>query len=422
MGKNVLVVGSGAREHAIAWKLVQSADIGTVYCAPGNPGTATVATNLELSVDDFDGLWNAIQTHDIQLTIVGPEDPLAHGITDYLQQRGQPVFGPTQAASRIESSKNWAKEIMNARNIPTGQSLSFNALDAALDHLYDAQYPLVVKADGLAAGKGVVICHDRAEAEAAARSMMQDRSLGDAGNTVLVEEFLTGREISLLAITDGDRVLPLLPACDYKPLKTGDLGPNTGGMGAYTPPALAGDQFVNDVLNDVIVPVLEHMKEQGIEYRGVLYAGMILTELGPRVLEFNCRFGDPETQVILPMLRTDFLQLCEAVAHGNLASIPELEWHDGACVGVVLASGGYPGEYRKGAPIFGLDNLPEHGIVFHAGTACLNDMIVTSGGRVLTAVGRGATMATARELAYETATTITFPEAYHRDDIALREI
>ena len=422
MSKNVLVIGSGAREHAMGWKLAQSSGIGTIFCAPGNPGAAEIAENLDISVNDFEGLWSAIANNNVDLTIVGPEDPLANGITDFLQKRGQPVFGPSRDAARIESSKSWAKEIMRARNVPTGQAVRCDTLEAALDHIYDAQFPLVLKADGLAAGKGVVICHERVEAEATAQAMMREKTLGDAGGTVLIEEFLTGMEVSLLAVTDGERVLPLLPACDYKPLKTGDRGPNTGGMGAYTPPAVANAAWVNTILNDVIHPVFAEMKERGIRYRGVLYAGVILTESGPKVLEFNCRFGDPETQVILPMLKTDFLDLCDATARGDLSSIPALEWHDGACVGVVLAAGGYPGDYRKGAPIFGLENIPAGGIVFHAGTASQDGAIVTNGGRVLTAVGRGPTMSAARDLAYRTATTITFPDAQYRDDIALREV
>ncbi len=422
MSQNVLVIGSGAREHAMVWKLAQGSRIGTLFCAPGNPGAAEVAQNLDIGVNDFEGIWSAIESNNIDLTIVGPEDPLAAGIADVLQERGHPVFGPSKAAARIESSKNWAKEIMLARNVPTGKALRCDTLEAALNHIYDAQFPLVLKADGLAAGKGVVICHERAEAEAAARSMMQEKTLGSAGSTVLIEEFLSGMEVSLLAVTDGQRVLPLLPACDYKPLKTGDRGPNTGGMGAYTPPAVADNAWVNTILNDVIGPVLAEMNDRGISYRGVLYAGVILTENGPKVLEFNCRFGDPETQVILPMLNTDFLELCDATARGNLSSIPALEWHDGACVGVVLAAGSYPGDYRKGAPIFGLDNVPEGGVVFHAGTASQNGAVVTNGGRVLTAVGRGPTMSAARDLAYRTATSITFPDAQYRDDIALREV
>ena len=422
MAKNVLVVGSGAREHAIAWKLAQSPQAGTIFAAPGNPGTAEVGRNLDIAVNDFEGLWSAIERHDIDLTVVGPEDPLAGGIADFLRERGQPVFGPSSIAARIESSKSWAKEVMRARGVPTGECVSFNTLDAALDHIYDASFPLVLKADGLAAGKGVVICHERADAEVALRAMMSDRSFGDAGSTVLVEEFLTGMEVSLLAVTDGQRALPLMPACDYKRIGDGDTGPNTGGMGAYAPPAAVAPELVNDIVRSIVTPVLEEMHKRGISYRGVLYAGLILTESGPKVIEFNCRFGDPETQVILPMLRSDLLAVCEAAANGDLSVLYPLEWHDGACVGVVLAADGYPGAYRKGDPITGLDALPEGGIVFHAGTAIDNGTLVTAGGRVLTAIGRGPTMQAARDLAYRTAGAIHFDGAYSRRDIALREI
>lgn len=422
MSTNVLVIGSGAREHTMVWKLAQSARIGSIYCAPGNAGTAMLAENFNVNVNDVDGLQQAIERDRIDLTIVGPEDPLANGIADILREREHPVFGPSQAAARIESSKSWAKEIMNARGVPTGQSVRCDTLAAALDVIYDTQFPIVLKADGLAAGKGVVICHDRGAAETEARAMMQDKTLGDAGGTVLIEEFLSGMEVSLLAVTDGDRVLPLLPACDYKPLETGGSGPNTGGMGAYTPPAVADPALIDSILNSVFVPVLSELRDRGVQYQGVLYAGVILTNAGPKVLEFNCRFGDPETQVILPMLKSDFLELCSATAAGDLRSIPVLEWHDGACVGVVLAAGGYPDSYHKGDPISGLDNLPDGGVVFHAGTALHDGQVITNGGRVLTAVGRGPSMAAARDLAYQTAAAVTFPDSVRREDIALREI
>jgi phosphoribosylamine---glycine ligase len=420
--KDVLVVGSGAREHALAWKLSQSPGMGTIYVAPGNPGTAAIATNLSIGVSDFDALRAAIDEHRIDLTIVGPEDPLANGLSDYLTRIGHPVFGPSSDGARIESSKSWAKEIMSARNVPTGAAVRFDELEHALDYIYDAPLPLVLKADGLAAGKGVMICHSRDEAQAAARSMLGDRALGDAGGTVLIEEFLTGMEVSLLAITDGQSIVPLIPACDYKRVGNNDTGPNTGGMGAYAPPAAAGPGFVAEVIHTIIAPVLEEMRARGITYRGVLYAGLILTEDGPKVIEFNCRFGDPETQVILPMLDFDFLKLCDATARGELATLPDLRWHDGACVGVILAASGYPGSYRSSDPISGLDSIPNEGMVFHAGTRFDDGQVVTAGGRVLTAVGRGSTMQIARDLAYQTASAISFDGAFHRDDIAQREV
>lgn len=419
---NVLVVGAGAREHALAWKLSQSPRAGEIIVAPGNAGTASVAMNMPVAVNDFDGLLKLIEDHQIGLTVVGPEDPLANGLADFLLERGHPVFGPVESGARIESSKSWAKEIMNARNVPTGAASTFDTLDAALDFLYDAPLPLVIKADGLAAGKGVVICSSREDAEETVRSMMGDRSFGSAGETVLIEEFLTGMEISLLVLTDGETAVPLLPACDYKPVGDGDSGLNTGGMGAYTRPALADSAFVNQVMAEIVQPVLDEMRRRGVEYRGVLYAGLIATSDGPKVIEFNCRFGDPEIQVILPLLESDLLEVCQAVASGKLGELPPLEWSPEESVGVVVAAGGYPGSYRSGDAIVGLDDLPERGLVFHAGTRFEAGATVTAGGRVLTAVGRGPTRKDAADLAYQTAAAIHFDGAFYRKDIAAREI
>jgi phosphoribosylamine--glycine ligase len=419
---NVLVVGSGAREHALAWKLAESAGVASVFCAPGNAGTALIAECLPVQASDFDGLARAIEARGIDLTVVGPEEPLARGLADALQERGHLVFGPTAAAARIESSKAWAKEVMAAAGVAAGRAVTCDTLPAALDAVYDAPLPIVVKADGLAAGKGVVICETRAAAESAVRAMIEDRTLGDAAGRVLIEEFLEGIEVSLLALTDGEAVVPLLPACDYKKIGDGDTGPNTGGMGAYTPPAAVDATLASRLADEVIAPVVREMAHRDITYRGVLYAGLILTASGPMVLEFNCRFGDPETQVILPMLASDMLELCDATARGTLASASPPAWHPGACVGVVLASGGYPGSYSTGHVVDGLDALPEGGLVFHAGTAQRNGDIVTSGGRVLTCAGRGPDMAAARALAYATAKAISFEGAYKRGDIARREI
>jgi len=419
MATNVLVVGGGSREHALVWKLAASGRVGQIYCAPGNAGTESLAENIPLP--DFDSLAREIEARGIDLTVVGPEAPLAAGLADTLASRGHLVFGPTAEAARIESSKAWAKEIMAEAGVPTGQATTCTTLQEALDAVYDTPLPVVIKADGLAAGKGVVICETREAAEAAVRDMLEARSLGDAASTVLIEEFLTGREVSFLALTDGESVLPLLPACDYKKVGDGETGPNTGGMGAYTPPSAVDDAMQQRFLDEVIVPTVRAMTARGIQYRGVLYAGMILTPDGPKVLEFNCRYGDPETQVILPMLNADLITVCEATARGELASLPPIDWFPGACVGVVLASGGYPGTYTSGHPIHGLDAIPDDGIVFHAGTARRGTETVTAGGRVLTCVGRGETMAAARDLAYATADAITFDGAYRRSDIALRE-
>lgn len=418
----MLVVGSGAREHALVWKLSQSPNAGEIIVAPGNAGTASIATNVPVSVRDFDGLLRLIEEHQIGLTVVGPEDPLANGLADLLLSHGHPVFGPVSAGARIESSKSWAKEIMNARNVPTGAASTFDNLGTALDFLYDAPLPLVIKADGLAAGKGVVICTTREEAEEAVRSMMDSRAFGSAGETVVIEEFLTGMEVSLLVLTDGETTVPLIPACDYKPVGDGDSGLNTGGMGAYTRPAIADAKFVEQVLAGIVQPVLDEMRERGVEYRGVLYAGLIATSDGPKVIEFNCRFGDPEIQVILPLLESDLLEVCQAVASGTLSRLAPLEWSQQESVGVVMAAGGYPGSYRSGDRIDGLEALPEGGLVFHAGTRLEDDATVTAGGRVLTAVGRGTTRREAADLAYQTAAAIHFDDAFFRHDIAAREM
>jgi len=420
----VLVVGSGAREHALIWKLAASNRIGQLFCTPGNAGTSLLSENLIAKATDFDALTREIEARGIDLVVVGPEDPLARGLADHLQARGHLVFGPTAAGARIESSKMWAKEIMVAKGVPVGHAVACNSLQAALDAVYDAPLPLVIKADGLAAGKGVVICETRAEAEATVRAFMSgaDNALGDAADAILVEEFLEGMEVSFLAITDGTTVLPLTPACDYKRAYDNDLGPNTGGMGAYTPSAAVDRDLVHRMIDEIIVPTVAGMSERGIIYHGVLYAGMMLTTSGPKVLEFNCRFGDPETQVILPMLDADLVGLCEATARGELAAFPALDWFPGACVGVVLASGGYPGDYTTGHPITGLDAVPDNGIVFHAGTTRRGDDVVTAGGRVLTCVARGETIGDARDLAYATARAISFDGVQYRTDIALREL
>ena len=422
MATNVLVVGSGAREHALLWKLAASPRVGRLYCAPGNAGTAQLAENLPVHATDIDGILHEVARRRIDLTVVGPEAPLARGLADRLLAHGYTVFGPTSHGAQIESSKAWAKELMAANSIATAHSVPCVTLAAALDAIYDAPLPLVVKADGLASGKGVVICETRADAEATARAMLTEGALGGAGRTILVEEFLTGLEVSLLALTDGETVIPLLPACDYKQVNDGDSGPNTGGMGAYAPPRAVDSAFVERALREVLVPAVRGMARAGIAYRGVLYAGLMLTADGPKTLEFNCRFGDPETQVILPLLDTDLLALFESTARGELASFPALDWFSGACVGVVLASGGYPGPHTAGHPIHGLDTVPEGGLVFHAGTLQRNDAVVTAGGRVLTCVARGANMAAARELAYATADAITFDGLHRRGDIGLREI
>lgn len=422
MAINVLVVGGGAREHALTWKLAASNRIGRIYCTPGNAGTQTLAENLPVIATDVDGVLHEVSRRSIDLTVIGPEEPLARGIADHLRAHEYPVVGPTQAAAQLESSKAWSKRIMEQANVPTARAFVCTQIDQVLEAVNELGLPAVLKADGLAAGKGVMICTTESDVLATANAFLVERSLGAAGATLVVEEFLHGQEVSLMAITDGETVVPLLPACDYKRAGDGDIGPNTGGMGAYTPPAAVDADTVQQLLDGVIVPVIGAMRDEGIIYSGIIYAGLMLTDDGPKVLEFNCRFGDPEVQVILPMLNVDLLELFAAVARGRLARFPALEWFHGACVGVVLASAGYPGNYTAGKPIHGLDALPQDGIVFHAGTRWRAHDIVTAGGRVLTAVGRGPDMAAAREVAYATAAAISYEGKTLRSDIALREL
>ncbi len=419
----VLVVGSGAREHALVWKLAQSPLVERIYTAPGNAGTASISTNLPIAASDIAGLADAAREHQIDLTVVGPEDPLAAGLADAFIERGLAVFGPVADAARIESSKSWAKDVMIAAQVPTARSERFHDLEAALDAVADADLPLVIKADGLAAGKGVIVAETRTEAEQAVRSMLSDGAFGAAGSEILIEEYLTGREVSVLALTDGRTIYPLIPACDYKRVKDNDLGLNTGGMGAYAPVPAVDRAMMSRIRDEILAPTIAELNRRGITYRGVLYAGLILTRTGPQVIEFNCRFGDPETEVVLPLMRDDLVPLLMATANGTLAEIREPSWHDGACVAVVLASGGYPLDYKKGYQIGGLDELPDDIVTFHAGTS-LDDTghVVTSGGRVLALAARAATFHAARERVYQAVEQVTFNGRQFRGDIAAREI
>lgn len=417
----VLVIGSGAREHALAWKLGQSPRVAQLFVAPGNAGTAAMATNLPVSAGDLNGLAKAAQEHGIDLVVVGPEAPLAAGIVDQFSALGIPIFGPTAAAAQIEASKVFAKDMMHRYGIPCARSKSFASYNEARDYVRHHPLPVVVKADGLAAGKGVTMARSREEALAALEDLMVHKIQGEAGDRVVIEECLSGREVSLLAFTDGQTVLPMVPVCDYKPVYDGDEGPNTGGMGCYSPPSFFGDDVVQRATETILRPAVRAMAQQGRPYQGVLYGGLIVTEEGPKVLEFNCRFGDPETQVIVPRLKTDLVEVILAVLAGRLADV-ELEWDDGTCVGVVLASGGYPSEYAVGYPIERLDALDEDVVVFHAGTRLDEGRVVTAGGRVLTVVAQGKTMAEARAKAYGNVPRIRFQGRHYRTDIAAREV
>jgi phosphoribosylamine--glycine ligase len=416
----VLVVGGGGREHAMIWRLAQNPTVDRLYAAPGNAGIEPEATCLPVAADDVPGIVAAVGRESIDLTIVGPEAPLVGGLADELEARGHPVFGPTREAARIEGSKSWAKELCERHEIPAARSGSFTAMAPALDYVEElGGAPVVIKADGLAAGKGVVIAEDREEASAAVRACLVDHAFGDAGARVVVEEFLRGPEISAFALTDGRDVLPLCLAQDFKRAGEGDTGPNTGGMGAYSPPAFVGPQTEGAIWSGIVRATVRAMEIEGVRYRGLLYAGLMLTDEGPKVLEYNCRFGDPETQAILPRMRSDLGELVLACVEGNIGNYKAL-WTDEACVTVVAASGGYPDAYDTGAVIDGLGDAArvEGAQIFHAGTAERNGRVVTDGGRVLAASGLGPTLADARARAYEALELISFDGMQFRTDIA----
>ena len=418
---DVLIVGGGAREHALVRALAKSRRIGRLVVAPGNAGIARDAETVDVGAEDVAGLVALVEREKFDLTVVGPEAPLVAGLADQLRERGFAVFGPGAEGARIEGSKAFAKEIMQAAGVPTGRAASFTDHGAALAYLREHGAPAVIKADGLAAGKGVIVAKSQAEAEMALEECFVARRFGGAADTVLVEEYLEGEEVSLLALVSGDQVLPLAPAQDYKRALDGDQGPNTGGMGSYSPVPAVDPGLYARLVDDAVRPTVRELAKRGIDFRGVLYAGLMLTAEGPKVLEFNCRFGDPETQALLPRLESDLLELLLAAARGD--DLPaQAEWHEGAAVGVVMASRGYPATSGKGDVITGLESLAgREGVeVFHAATALLDKELVTSGGRVLTVTGLGDTFAQARARAYEAVAEIRFDGAQYRSDIALR--
>ncbi|MBD2439564.1 phosphoribosylamine--glycine ligase [Nostoc sp. FACHB-110] len=418
----VLVVGNGGREHALAWKLLQSQQIEEVVCVPGNGGTASMARchNLSLAVDDFESISQYAIAQDIHLVVVGPEVPLAKGITDYLQAKGLMVFGPSKAGAQIEASKAWAKALMQEAGIPTAKAAVFTEAAAAKSYVKAQGAPIVVKADGLAAGKGVTVAETVEQAENAIETIFQGQ-FGSAGEFVVIEECLQGQEVSVLALTDGLTIRPLLPAQDHKRVGEGDTGENTGGMGAYAPAPIATPELMARVQTDVLEKAIATLKSKGIDYRGVLYAGLMITPEGNfKVLEFNCRFGDPETQVILPLLATPLEELILACVEQRLGEMPPIAWHSGAAATVVAASGGYPGDYEKGKVITGINEAT--GVtVFHAGTK-LNEQqqIVTDGGRVLNVTGTGENFSQAIAQAYTGLKSIQFEGIYYRKDIGHR--
>ena len=420
----ILVIGSGGREHALVWKLSQDSRKPALFCAPGNAGTISLATSVPIAADDLPALLAWARTHRPDLTVVGPEVPLCAGIVDAFSEAGLRVFGPCRAAARLEGSKRFAKEIMTAAGVPTARSETFTDADAALRALARFHLPLVIKADGLAAGKGVVIAQTRAEAEAAIRSMLVENVFGAAGAEVLIEEFLEGEEASILALVDGTHIAMLPSSQDHKRVNDGDQGPNTGGMGAYSPAPVVTPELLPEIRARVLEPVVAELRRRGIVYRGVLYAGLMIGRNGPQVLEFNCRFGDPETQVVLPRLEGDLIPLLEACIDGTLDPA-QVKLLPGACATVVLASGGYPGHYAKGLPILGLEEAVRRepaAVVFHAGTTVNQGAVVTAGGRVLNVTARGATLREAVDRAYTAVSAIRFEGMHYRKDIAHRAL
>ena len=419
----VLVVGSGGREHALAWKIAQSPLVTEVLCAPGNPGTAQVARNVAVPAGDVDGLVQLAQSEDVGLVVVGPEDPLCDGLGDRLREAGIRCFGPGAKGARLEGSKIEAKDLLERHRIPTAGSKRFDHSGRAKGYLESlTEWPQVIKADGLAAGKGVAICDDVDEACAAVDAIMEERRHGDAGARILVEEFMEGEEASVFAITDGETLLILEPVQDHKQVGEGDTGPNTGGMGVFSPVSLVSPRVHRQIEQRILIPTVHALRQEEIPYQGILFVGLMLTDAGPRVVEYNVRFGDPECQALVRRLKSDLVPILIAAADGCLADVEPPEWDRRPVVGVVAAAEGYPGSYRKGSPISGLDEAAEvPGVeVFHAGTSERAGDVVTSGGRVLCITALGETMDEARDRAYEAFDAIQWDGKFCRRDIGRR--
>jgi phosphoribosylamine--glycine ligase len=422
---NVLIIGSGGREHALAWKVAQSPRVETVFVAPGNAGTALESgvQNVALDVMDFAGLADFAAGNAVELTIVGPEAPLVDGVVDYFQERGLSCFGPRRGAAQLEGSKAFTKDFLARHNIPTGAYANFTELEPALAYLREQGAPIVVKADGLAAGKGVIVAQTLAEAEAAVTDMLSGNAFGEAGCRVVIEEFLEGEEASFIVMVDGSNILPMATSQDHKRIGEGDTGPNTGGMGAYSPAPVVDTAIFARIMTEVIEPTVRGMAAEGNDYTGFLYAGLMISPAGePRVIEYNCRFGDPETQPIMVRLQSDLVDLCESALATKLDKA-SAAWDPRCAIGVVLAAGGYPGSYAKGVPIEGLDTPQAENIkVFHAGTASVEGKVVTSGGRVLCVTALGDNIAAAQQACYEGVQKITWKGMTLRHDIGWRAI
>lgn len=413
----VLVVGSGGREHALVWKLLQSPKVSYIYCAPGNGGIRQMAECVDIKADDIEGLCKFAKKNRIDLTVVGPELPLSLGIVDAFEEEGLRIFGPRKNAAILESSKAFAKDFMQKYGIPTAKYKIYDDASKAKEELDNFGLPVVIKADGLAAGKGVIIANTREEALNAIDTIMMDKHFGEAGNKVVIEEFLEGREASILAFVDGKTAVPMVSAQDYKRVFDGDKGLNTGGMGAISPAPHYNEKVADDVMEQIIKPTVEAMNKENRPYKGVLYFGLMITKNGPKVIEYNCRFGDPETEAVLLRLESDLVEIMEAVIDERLHEM-DIEWSDYAAMCVVMASGGYPESFEKGYEIKGLENA-EEGIIFHAGTKYIDGKIVTNGGRVLVFAALGKTLDEARAIAYGDMEKVSFKDCHFRRDIGL---
>ncbi|KHO61113.1 phosphoribosylamine--glycine ligase [Thermoanaerobacter sp. YS13] len=413
----VLVIGGGGREHAIVHKLSQSPKVDKIYCAPGNAGIGLLAECVDIKVGDIERLKEFAIKNNIDLTVVGPEMPLVQGIVDEFEKAGLKIFGPNKSAAAVEGSKYFTKQLLSKYNIPTGRFKAFDKYQEVLKFLKETWYPVVMKADGLAQGKGVFIVKDFIEAKEALDLMMKKRIFGASGDIVIIEEMLFGKETSVFAFTDGENILPMVSAMDYKKVYEGDKGPNTGGMGSIAPNPYLEEETLKEVMESILKPMVKALQKEGIVYKGVLYAGLMLTKEGPKVLEFNARFGDPETQVVLPLLKTDLIDIMEASIEGKLDKI-QIEWEDKKAVCAVAVSNGYPGEYQTGFEITGLEKVKE-AFVYHAGTSLKDGKITTSGGRVLAVTSIGDSYEEAREKVYREIKKIRFEGMYYRKDIAL---
>ena len=419
--RTILVLGAGGREHALCWKIAQSPLLGKLYCAPGNGGTGAVAENTDLDAGDHEAVITFCRENKVDLVVIGPEAPLVAGLADDLAAAGIAAFGPGKIAAQLEGSKGYTKDLCAEADIPTAAYGRFDNACAALDYLDTQTAPIVIKADGLAAGKGVIIAEDMKTAKAAVEDIF-DGAFGDAGAELVIEEFMTGEEASFFVLCDGENALPLATAQDHKRVGDGDTGPNTGGMGAYSPAAIMTPTLIDEAMTKIITPTLAAMARRGAPYRGVLYAGLMLTPDGPKLVEYNARFGDPECQVLMLRMKSDILPALEAAATGSLKDMT-LDWHDEVAMTIVMAANGYPGSYDKGSVIGGLDKVSEEAVVFHAGTARQADgAVLATGGRVLNVTARGKTVAQAQANAYAGVDTIDWPQGFCRRDIGYREI